>query len=202
MPAFRCPTRRWSRRSSSGSSAHDGRLSSVAMEFETILYEVDDDHVATITLNRPDKLNSFNQAMRSDFKRAWREVMDDSDVHCVVLRGAGERAFSSGIDVVERAQRMADGTHMPNPWSFEDPGVSLGPRANACWKPVVCAVHGMAAGGAFYWINESDIVICSDDATFFDPHVSFGMTSSLEPAGLRWRIPLGEVLRWGLVGLG
>src|SRR5262245_60677513 len=137
--------------------AHDWRLSSVAMEFETILYEVDDDHVATITLNRPDKLNSFNQAMRSDFKRAWREVMDDSDVHCVVLRGAGERAFSSGIDVVERAQRMADGTHMPNPWSFEDPGVSLGPRANACWKPVVCAVHGMAAGGAFYWINESDI---------------------------------------------
>jgi enoyl-CoA hydratase/carnithine racemase len=171
------------------------------MDYETILYEVDGDHVGTITLNRPDKLNSFNLAMRSEFKRVWREVMDDDDVHCVVLRGAGERAFSSGIDVVERARNMADGTDMPNPWSFEDPGVALGPRANLCWKPVVCAVHGMAAGGAFYWINESDIVICSDDATFFDPHVSFGMTSSLEPAGLRWRIPLGEVLRWALMGL-
>jgi len=172
----------------------------MAMQFETILYEVDDDHVATITLNRPDKLNSFNQAMRSDFKRVWREVQDDVAVHCAVLRAAGERAFSSGIDVVERAQRMAENPD-PNPWSFEDPGVALGPKANLCWKPIVCAVHGMAAGGAFYWINESDIVICSDDATFFDPHVSFGMTSSLEPAGLRWRIPLGEVLRWALMGL-
>ena len=49
--------------------------------------------------------------------------------------------------------------------------------------------------------NESDIIICSDDATFFDPHVSYGMTSALEPAGLARRIPLGEVLRWALIGL-
>ena len=54
---------------------------------------------------------------------------------------------------------------------------------------------------AFHWINESDIVIAADDATFFDPHVTYGMTSSLEPVGLRWRIPLGEVLRWALMGL-
>src|SRR3546814_7578015 len=49
-----------------------------------------------------------------------------------------------------------------------------------CWKPVIAAVHGMAAGGAFYWLNESDIIICSEDATFFDPHVTYGMTSALE----------------------
>jgi enoyl-CoA hydratase/carnithine racemase len=79
--------------------------------------------------------------------------------------------------------------------------MSLGPKANRVWKPVVCAVHGMAGGGAFYWINESDIVICSDDAQFFDPHVTYGMTSALEPIGLRWRIPLGEALRWALMGL-
>jgi enoyl-CoA hydratase/carnithine racemase len=59
----------------------------------------------------------------------------------------------------------------------------------------------MVAGGAFYWINESDIVISSDDATFFDPHVSYGLTSALEPIGLARRIPLGEVLRWALLGL-
>src|SRR5690606_13491240 len=58
-----------------------------------------------------------------------------------------------------------------------------------------------AAGGAFYWLNEADIIICSDDATFFDPHVSYGMTAALEPIGLARRIPLGEALRIALLGL-
>jgi enoyl-CoA hydratase/carnithine racemase len=66
---------------------------------------------------------------------------------------------------------------------------------------VVAAVHGMVAGGALYWLNESDIVICSDDATFFDPHVSYGITAALEPSGLARRVPLGEVLRMTLLGL-
>ena len=48
----------------------------------------------------------------------------------------------------------------------------LGPKQHRVWKPVITAVHGMAAGGAMYFINESDIVICSDDATFFDPHAN------------------------------
>jgi enoyl-CoA hydratase/carnithine racemase len=59
----------------------------------------------------------------------------------------------------------------------------------------------MAAGGAFYWINEADIVICSEDATFFDPHVTYGMVAALEPIGLARRIPLGEVLRMALLGV-
>ncbi len=58
----------------------------------------------------------------------------------------------------------------------------------------------MAAGGAFYWLNEADILICSDDATFFDPHVAYGMTAALEPIGATYRMPLGEVLRMVLLG--
>ena len=58
----------------------------------------------------------------------------------------------------------------------------------------------MAAGGAFYWLNEADIIICSDDATFFDPHVTYGMTAALEPIGLARRVPLGEALRIALLG--
>jgi len=122
-------------------------------------------------------------------------VRHDGDVHCVVVRAAGDRAFCTGVDV-------SDGIYFdPNVWSQQDPGVQLSPKQNRVWKPVVVAVHGMAAGGAFYWINEADIVICSDDAQFFDPHVSYGMTSALEPIGLARRIPLGEVLRWTLLGL-
>ncbi|HEX3955580.1 MAG TPA: enoyl-CoA hydratase/isomerase family protein, partial [Trebonia sp.] len=69
------------------------------------------------------------------------------------------------------------------------------------WKPVVAAVHGMCAGGGQYFINEADIIICSDDAEFFDPHANSGITSALEPIGLLARgVPLGDVLRWALMG--
>ena len=52
------------------------------------------------------------------------------------------------------------------------------------WKPVVCAVQGMCAGGGQYLVNESDIVICSEDATFFDPHANASIVSALEPIGM------------------
>jgi enoyl-CoA hydratase/carnithine racemase len=164
------------------------------MEYEAILFDVDD-HVATVTLNRPARLNAFNQATCDEFDDVWRRVKSTDDIHVVVLRAAGDRAFCTGVDVVE----WLDGAE--NVWSHTDPGVHLGPKANDVWKPVICAVNGMAAGGAFYWINEADIVICASDATFFDPHVSYGMTSALEPMGLARRVPLGEALRWALIGL-
>src|ERR1700749_297712 len=163
--------------------------------FETILADVGDDHVATVTLNRPGRMNAFNERMRDEFAELWRIVRETDDIHAVVLRAAEGRAFCTGVDVKEGIPKPA------NLWTQEDPGGWLGPKANRVWKPVIAAVHGMAAGGAFYWINESDIVICSDDATFFDPHVSYGLTAALEPIGLARRIPLGEALRIALLGL-
>jgi enoyl-CoA hydratase/carnithine racemase len=164
------------------------------MSYETVLYDVAD-HVATVTLNRPDKLNSFNGAMIEEFKHVWASVRQDDDVHAVVLRAAGDKAFSTGVDV-------AEGFHLSdNLWNEDDPGLALSPRANRVWKPVVAAVHGMVAGGAFYWLNDVDFIVSADDATFFDPHVSYGMTSALEPIGLARRVPLGEVMRWALLGL-
>ncbi|MFD9324016.1 enoyl-CoA hydratase/isomerase family protein [Streptomyces sp. NPDC060053] len=164
------------------------------MELKTVLFEVTD-HVATITLNRPEVMNGFNQEMLEEFSALWHTVKADDDVRVVVLRGAGERAFCTGMDVKEGIDRH------PNVWSQTDPGEYLSPKLNQVWKPLVCAVHGMAAGGAFYWLNEADIMICSQDATFFDPHVSYGLTAALEPIGLARRIPLGEALRIALLGL-
>jgi len=164
------------------------------MDFETILFATGDDHVATITLNRPDAMNSFNAAMLSDFRRVWTHIRETDDIHTVVLQAAEGRAFCTGVDVKE-------GIGFPdNVWSRLDPGEDLGPRQNKVWKPVIAAVHGLCAGGAFYWINECDIVICSEDAQFFDPHVTYGLTAALEPIGLRYRIPLGDVLRIALLG--
>src|SRR5947207_5216424 len=167
------------------------------MAYAAITYETGPDHVATVTLNRPDKLNAFNRQMLDDFRAVWAEIRDADDVHTVVLRANG-RAFSAGLDVSDPTARAAHKSGVP--FNDTDPAFYLGAKANRVWKPVVCAVHGMAAGGAFYWINESDIVICSSDAQFFDPHVTYGMTSALEPIGMRYKMPLHEVLRMVLMG--
>ncbi|WP_439621217.1 enoyl-CoA hydratase/isomerase family protein [Hyphomonas sp.] len=168
------------------------------MTYETIILDISG-HIATITLNRPDAMNSFTRKMMDECEHAWRHIAETDDIHCAVLRAAPGRAFSTGVDVKAAMQPGGSVMH-DNIWTAEDPGEKLGPKSNRCWKPVICAVHGMAAGGAFYWINEADIVICSEDATFFDPHVTYGMTAALEPIGATYRMPLGDVLRMALLG--
>ena len=164
-------------------------------QFATVQFDVTD-HVATITQNRPDVLNSFNQDMLDEHVRIWERCRLDDGIHAIVLRAAGDRAFSTGVD------RRAKGRFRhPNPFSADDPGLFLGAKQNRVWKPLICAVHGMCAGGAFYWLNESDVIICSEDATFFDPHTTYGMVSALEPIGLARRIPIGEAMRIALFGL-
>ncbi|WP_216894249.1 enoyl-CoA hydratase/isomerase family protein [Nocardia alni] len=163
--------------------------------FETILFEVDStDHVATITLNRPERLNAFDRTMCDELTRAWRLIKLDDSVNAVVLRAAGERAFSAGLDIT-KPYGQPDSV-----WHHEDPGEALSPKWQKMWKPVVCAVQGMCTAGGFYFVNEADVVICSSDATFFDSHVSTGLVSALEPIGLRRRVGLGETLRIALMG--
>lgn len=167
------------------------------MERAAILFDVAD-NVATITLNRPDALNSFNNDMAADMQWAWETVRDTDDIHCVVLQANGDRAFCTGVDI-----RSGDLWFMKdNAFNSFDPGETLGPKLQyKVWKPVVTAVHGLCAGGAQYFLNESDIIICSDDAVFFDPHANVGIVSALEPIGMLHRgVPLGDVLRWALMG--
>jgi E-phenylitaconyl-CoA hydratase len=167
------------------------------MERAAILFDVAD-NVATITLNRPDALNSFNNDMAADMQWAWETVRDTDDIHCVVLQANGDRAFCTGVDIrSEDLWFMKD-----NDFNSFDPGETLGPKLRyKVWKPVVTAVHGLCAGGGQYFLNESDIIICSDDAVFFDPHANVGIVSALEPIGMLHRgMPLGDVLRWALMG--
>jgi len=166
------------------------------MNYNTILYEVTTDKVATITLNRPDSLNAFTLEMRREFEHVWQRIRDDDDVHAVVLQASEGRAFSTGADVKAGDNILGS----ENLWNGTDPGESLGPRANQVWKPVIAAVHGLCCAGAFYWLNECDLIICSEDAQFFDPHVSYGMVCAVEPIGMSYRLPLQEVLRIALLG--
>lgn len=161
----------------------------------TIEFDVAD-HVATVTLNRPDKLNSFNKTMAGELCAAWARVRGDDDIRVVVLRANGDRAFCTGIDVSEGTWW----THQPI-FNQEDPGAVLGPKAHKVWKPVIAALHGIVAGGAMYFVNECDFSISAETATFFDPHANVGIVSALEPMGmLGLGVPYGEVMRWALLG--
>lgn len=162
---------------------------------DLVQFEVGDDHVATITLNRGDKMNAINAEMMAEIKRLWGVVRDEDHIHAVVFRADGNRAFSTGLDRVQGFQ------YPDNIWNKPDPGESLDPKHHKVWKPVITAVSGMCAGGAFYIVGGSDVVIASDDATFFDPHVDFGLVAALEPISMARRMPLGEILRVSLMGV-
>jgi len=166
----------------------------VSEGYSTIRYETTPDRVATITLDRPEALNAFDRRMCEEVRSAWQRIKADASVHAVVLRAAGDRAFCAGLDV-KKAYGQPDDV-----WNHEDPGELLSPKWQKVWKPVVCAVQGMCTAGAFYFVNEADVVLCSEDATFFDSHVTYGMVSALEPVGLMRRIGLGETLRIALSG--
>jgi enoyl-CoA hydratase/carnithine racemase len=166
----------------------------MSADYTTIRYETSDDGVATITLNRPEVLNAFDRAMCEEMRDAWHRVKAAVDVRAVVLQAAGDRAFSVGLDTKKSYGQPDD------IWNHEDPGELLSPKWQQVWKPVVCAVQGICTAGAFYFINESDIVICSEDATFFDSHVTYGLVSALEPVGLMRKIGLAETLRIALSG--
>ncbi len=164
----------------------------------TIRYEAADG-VATITLDRADRHNAFTTAMCDEMAATWAHVRDDDGVRAVVVTAAGDKAFCTGID---RSEVPADGgaEYAFDPLTYRDPGGRLGPRSNGCWKPVVAAVNGMACGGAFYLLGEVDVIVAADHATFFDPHVTYGMPAVFEPALMLHRMPFGEVLRMTLLG--
>ena len=176
------------------------------MGYETLLYE-EDGGVAWVTLNRPDIHNAFNSVMMRELSDVWTAMRSNDDVRVAVLTGAGDKAFCTGID---RAEGVAGKSPLPGgrhvgspsetPFMFDDPGDVIGPKTNDLWKPVIAAVNGMACGGAFYMLGECDIIVCSETATFFDPHVTYGMTASFESMHMVYKMPFGEVVRMQLLG--
>jgi enoyl-CoA hydratase/carnithine racemase len=150
--------------------------------------------VAVVTLDRPARLNAIDLTMRDELQEIWRELRFDDSVRAVVLTGAGERAFSTGLD------RDAVVPQPGSPYMADDPLLRVGPKSNDLWKPVIAAVRGMACGGAFYLLGESDFLVADTTAAFFDPHTSYGMVSAYESVLMAQRMPYGEVARMMLMG--
>jgi len=167
------------------------------VRFETLLYSKADG-VATLTLNRPERFNAFNVAMAQELRRAWEDAKSDPAVVCVIVTGAGEKAFCTGADVSEVAQ--SDTQARASESMEESPFLHITAIQNRCWKPVITAVNGMVVGGGFHFVADSDLVLTAEHATFFDTHVKVGLVAGLEPVGLARRIPLEAVLRLALLG--
>ena len=171
-------------------------------KFDTISITFDA-NVAWVTLDRPEVLNAFNQRMQEEIRATWRAFREIDDVHAIVLTGEGEKSFSVGIDRGDDMSALDDNENLygtSNNYMYDDPGDDLGPKSCDLWKPVICAVNGMCCGGAFYFLAECDIIIAADHATFFDPHVTYGMPAVYEPMKMAQRMPLGEILRMTLMG--
>lgn len=134
---------------------------------------VKDGHVATIRINRPDKLNALSLAMYDDLGRAFHDVNNDAGIRAVVLTGAGDRAFCVGADLTESIPALAADRIDISAW---DPAHIKFP---GFYKPVVSAIRGLCMGGGFEIVLATDIRIAADKAIFQLPEPKHGIV----PAG-------------------
>ncbi|PTX51637.1 short chain enoyl-CoA hydratase /Enoyl-CoA hydratase [Gemmobacter caeni] len=147
------------------------------------------DGVLTLTLNRPDKLNSFNEEMHLALRAGFQRAHDDADVRAVLLTGAG-RGFCAGQDLGNRDPRK--GGPAPDLGytldTFYNPNLRL---IRSLEKPVICAVNGVAAGAGANIAFACDIVLAAKSAKFIQAFAKIGLVPD---AGGTWSLTrlLGE----------
>src|SRR5688572_2093017 len=156
-----------------------------SMELQTVVYETSE-RVATITLNRPQSLNALNAQLGADLGTTLRGAASDSQVHVVVLTGAG-RAFCSGGDL----KAMAAGLTRSEGSASEVEAIlrnfhDVVQYLQQIDKPVVAAIHGPAVGAGMSIALACDFRIASEDATFSQAFVRIGLSPD---GGSTWLLP-------------
>src|SRR4051812_23989534 len=123
--------------------------------------------VATVTMNRPEALNAFNTEQLRAMHEALKRVRDDKSVRCVILTGAGERAFAAGADIKEMASKSElEGME------FARLGHGMANLIENMPKPVIAAVNGFALGGGSEIALACDFRLASENAVFAQPEVT------------------------------
>ncbi|MBP6015417.1 MAG: enoyl-CoA hydratase/isomerase family protein [Candidatus Promineofilum sp.] len=180
------------------------------MTYETILYDVSDG-VGRITLNRPAKLNAFNDRMIAETTDAFKSAGRETAVRCVVITGMG-RGFSSGQDLAdfrERGENVSVGEHLRHGYH------RLIRQMLALEKPIIGSINGIAAGAGCGIALAADIRIAADTASFM---LAFSRLGLIPDSGLNWllprligyarayemavtadRVPASQALEWGMV---
>jgi len=168
--------------------------------FDTIGYDVDG-HKATITLNRPAALNALSPHMVTELRAAYDEAEGDENIWLMIVTGTG-RAFCTGADVKEIPEDgkvIYERPYLSTYDQWEAPQEGTPPFRRMA-KPVLAAVNGICCGAGLDWVTTGDIVIASNRATFFDPHVSIGLVAAREMVRLARALPRSVALRMALMG--
>lgn len=134
-----------------------------------VLVEVRDDHVAVITLNRPDKLNALNAEVRAILMETFDQLADDDDVSAVVIHGAGEKAFVAGADITEFAARTAHEQRRVYARRRVYETVADFP------KPVIAALHGFCIGGGSELALACDIRVADRTTRISQAEIRIGL---------------------------
>ncbi|MER6079111.1 enoyl-CoA-hydratase DpgD [Streptomyces sp. NPDC001833] len=160
-----------------------------------------DGHVARVTLDRPEVLNAMNHRLHRELALVWDDVEADDDIRVAVLTGAGERAFTVGQDLRERARLDREGTA---PTSFGSRGQPGSPRLTDRFdlsKPVIARVNGYALGGGFELALACDLVVAADHAVFALPEATLGLVPGAGGAfRLARQMPLKAAMGYLLTG--
>jgi 2-(1,2-epoxy-1,2-dihydrophenyl)acetyl-CoA isomerase len=181
------------------------------MSYENIKFEIDRG-VARLTLNRPDKLNSFNIAMHIEVRDALDQTLNDSAARVLILTGAG-RGFCAGQDLGDRA--VSPGGEVDLGESIEKYYAPLVRSLRALPMPVLCAVNGVAAGAGAQIALACDIVIAAKSANFLEPFCKLGLipdtggtyflprlvgtARAMGIAMLGEKLPAEQAAAWGLI---
>jgi enoyl-CoA hydratase len=136
------------------------------MDYETLLYD-QDEHVVTLTYNRPEQHNAVNRAMNTELHHAWQRFRDDDDAFVLVITGAGDTTFCAGWDLADAASM----TEMPDYEFFKrsiwnSPGECGYTRRVDVFKPVIAAVNGYAFAAGLETAMLADIRIAAENAEF------------------------------------
>ena len=141
------------------------------MAYETIIVEIED-HIALITLNRPDALNALNDQLLSELVDALENAQSNDKVRCIVLTGS-EKAFAAGADI--SMMRYKSFVEVFSEDFFTD----ATDKIIAIRKPIIAAVSGYALGGGCELAMMCDFIICSDSAKFGQPEINLGVSPGL-----------------------
>jgi enoyl-CoA hydratase len=166
------------------------------MTYETLITERHGP-VGWLVFNRPEAGNAMNATMFDELAQAWIEIDHDPAVRVIAVTGVGE-SFNLGPDV-EALAREPDrlGIIRSQMCAYD---IHFTARHQQVAKPVVAAVNGICAGSGLQFVTDSDIALCSSNASFVDPHVSFGQSVEYSAFTLARTIPFGVAMRLALTG--
>lgn len=170
------------------------------MAYEFLLYNVQPEGVLTITLNRPDCLNAFNDEMSFELQDALKQAEKDKAVRCVVLTGSG-RGFCAGQDLQSRsiASNNGDVPHLGE--SIRKRYLPIISKIRNMEKPVIAMVNGVAAGAGASVALACDMRVASEKASFIQAFVKVGL---IPDSGACWLLPrlvgFGKAMQWAMTG--